>query len=63
MRGLPHSAVGDALTVEVAQLLTVNAAGTTLRLVFMRTAAMLPPSPVVVIVSLMPDLWITKSKY
>ena len=63
MGGVPHhhSAAGDGFTVKVAQLLTVDAAGTTVSPVFTRTAAMPPPSPVVAIVTLMPSyLWVRK---
>ena len=58
---VPHSsAAGDGLTVEVAQLLTIDAAGTaTVRgtVVVVRAATMSPPpSPVLAVVVLMPDL-------
>ena len=52
------STVGDGFAVEVAQLLTVDAAGTTVRPVFfMRMAAMSTPSPMVAVMALMPYLW------
>ena len=61
---VPHSAAaGDGLAVEVAQLLTVDAAGTaTVRgtVVVGRAAAIAPPPPVASVMVMMPDLRVGK---
>ena len=61
---VPHSAsAGDGLAVEVAQLLTVDAAGSAAMwgTVVVRAAAMPPPpSPVLAVMMLMPDLRVRK---